>query len=53
MTPFFTPDKSDLGDFGAPKVYLAGVGELMTQVAGEVCDGFIAHGFTTEKYCAK
>ena len=22
----------------------------MTQVAGEVCDGFIAHGFTTEKY---
>ena len=22
----------------------------MTQVAGEVCDGFIAHGFTTERY---
>ena len=47
MTPFFTPDKGDLGDFGPPKIYLAGVGELMTQVAGEVCDGFIAHGFTT------
>jgi probable F420-dependent oxidoreductase len=50
MTPFFTPDPSDLGDFGTPKIFLAGVGELMTEVAGEVCDGFICHGFTTEKY---
>ena len=33
-----------------PKVFLAGVGELMTEVAGEVCDGFICHGFTTERY---
>ncbi len=22
----------------------------MTEVAGEVCDGFLCHGFTTEKY---
>jgi probable F420-dependent oxidoreductase len=29
---------------------LAGVGELMTEVAGEVSDGFLCHGFTTEKY---
>jgi len=50
MTPFFTPDKAELGDFGVPKIWLAGVGELMTQAAGEVCYGFIAHGFTTEKY---
>jgi probable F420-dependent oxidoreductase len=50
MTPFFTPDKGDLDGFGLPKVFLAGVGELMTEVAGEVCDGFICHGFTTEKY---
>jgi probable F420-dependent oxidoreductase len=50
MTPFFTPDPSDLGDFGVPKIFLAGVGELMTEVAGEVCDGFLCHGFTTEKY---
>lgn len=50
MTPFFTPDKSDLGDFGRPNIWLAGVGELMTRTAGEVCDGFICHGFTTEKY---
>ncbi len=50
MTPFFTPDASELGDFGLPKIFLAGVGELMTEVAGEVCDGFFCHGFTTEKY---
>ncbi|MFZ9629945.1 MAG: LLM class F420-dependent oxidoreductase [Ilumatobacteraceae bacterium] len=50
MTPFFTPERTDLGDFGVPKIFLAGVGELMTEVAGEVCDGFICHGFTTERY---
>jgi probable F420-dependent oxidoreductase len=50
MTPFFAPPATDLGDFGVPKIFLAGVGELMTEVAGEVCDGFICHGFTTEKY---
>jgi probable F420-dependent oxidoreductase len=47
MTPFFNPGPSE---HGAPKVYLAGVGELMTTVAGEVCDGFLCHGFTTERY---
>jgi probable F420-dependent oxidoreductase len=50
MTPFFRPNADDLGDFGLPKIFLAGVGELMTEVAGEVCDGFICHGFTTERY---
>ena len=50
MTPFFTPERADLAGFGTPKIFLAGVGELMTEVAGEVCDGFICHGFTTEKY---
>jgi probable F420-dependent oxidoreductase len=50
MTPFFTPDPADLAGFGPPKIFLAGVGELMTEVAGEVCDGFLCHGFTTEKY---
>jgi probable F420-dependent oxidoreductase len=50
MTPFFTPDARDLGDFGLPRIFLAGVGELMTEVAGEVCDGFFCHGFTTERY---
>ena len=50
MTPFFTPDRADLAGFGVPKIFLAGVGEKMTEVAGEVCDGFICHGFTTERY---
>jgi probable F420-dependent oxidoreductase len=50
MTPFFAPSRNDLAEFGPPKVFLAGVGELMTEVAGEVCDGFICHGFSTEKY---
>jgi probable F420-dependent oxidoreductase len=47
MTPFFAPEKHD---FGPPKVLLAGVGELMTATAGEVADGFLCHGFTTERY---
>jgi len=50
MTPFFTPDASDLKGFGPPKILLAAVGDLMTKVAGETCDGIIVHGFTTEKY---
>jgi probable F420-dependent oxidoreductase len=36
--------------FGPPKVYLAGVGDLMTRVAGEVADGFLCHGFTTDRW---
>src|SRR5687767_3663873 len=47
MTPFFNPGPNPLGP---PKVFLAGVGERMTEVAGAVCDGFICHGFTTERY---
>lgn len=50
MTPFFTPSASDLAGFGPPKVFLAGVGPLMTEVAGEVCDGFFCHPFTTERF---
>jgi probable F420-dependent oxidoreductase len=50
MTPFFTPERAELAGFVTPKIYLAGVGEKMTEVCGEVCDGFICHGFTTEKY---
>jgi len=47
MTPFFNPGPTG---FGPPKVFLAAVGEKMTEVAGEVCDGMFVHGFTTEKY---
>ena len=47
MTPFFTPDNTE---HGAPRVFLAAVGPLMTEVAGEVADGVICHAFTTERY---
>jgi probable F420-dependent oxidoreductase len=47
MTPFFNPGHNP---HGPPLVFLAGVGQLMTEVAGEVCDGFLCHGFTTERY---
>jgi probable F420-dependent oxidoreductase len=47
MTPFFNPGPNP---FGPPKVFLAGVGGRMTEVAGETCDGFLCHGFTTERY---
>jgi probable F420-dependent oxidoreductase len=47
MTPFFNPGPNP---YGVPKIFLAGVGELMTEVAGETCDGFFCHGFTTERY---
>lgn len=47
MTPFFTPTNIE---HGAPKVYLAAVGPKMTEVAGEVADGLIVHGFTTAAY---
>lgn len=50
MTPFFTPNNETIAKVGLPKIFLAGVGPQMTEVAGEVCDGFICHGFTTERY---
>ncbi|MDT3440557.1 MULTISPECIES: LLM class F420-dependent oxidoreductase [unclassified Pseudofrankia] len=47
MTPFFTPEPHE---YGPPPLFLAGVGELMTEVAGEVADGFFVHPFTTNRY---
>jgi probable F420-dependent oxidoreductase len=47
MTPFFNPGPIEVGN---PKVLLAGVGPLMTEVAGEVADGLLCHAFSTERY---
>ncbi len=47
MTPFFDPGPNP---YGSPKIHLAAVGGLMAEVAGEVADGVILHGFTTERY---
>jgi len=45
MPPFFTPAPGH-----APRVFVAAVGDAMTEVAGEVADGLLAHAFTTPKY---
>ncbi|KUH82845.1 MULTISPECIES: LLM class F420-dependent oxidoreductase [unclassified Mycobacterium] len=50
MTPMFTPEPHD---YGVPKVFLAAVGEAMTELAGEVADGILAHAFTTKRYFAE
>lgn len=47
MTPFFNPGPNP---YGPPPVLLAGVGSKMTGLAGEVADGFMCHGFATERY---
>jgi probable F420-dependent oxidoreductase len=47
MTPAFTPENKA---YGAPRVVLAAVGTLMTEVAGEVADGLIIHPFSTVPY---
>ena len=46
MTPFFDPGPLD---GSAPRVWLGGVGPLMTEAAGEVADGFMVHPFCTER----
>jgi probable F420-dependent oxidoreductase len=47
MTPFFSPAPAP---GGAPRVFLAAVGEAMTAVAGEAADGLLVHAFSTERY---
>ena len=47
MTPFFDPGPNPHGN---PKIVLAAVGPLMTEVAGEVADGIFCHAFGTERY---
>lgn len=47
MTPFFTPGPNP---YGPPKVFVAAVGERMTETLGEVADGMLVHPFTTERY---
>jgi probable F420-dependent oxidoreductase len=50
MTPMFDPGPNP---FGRPPVQLAGVGEAMSRVAGEVADGFLVHSFVTDRYLAE
>src|SRR5436189_229504 len=45
MTPMFDPGPLDVG---RPRIWLGGVGPRMTEVAGELADGFLVHPFCTE-----
>jgi probable F420-dependent oxidoreductase len=47
MAPLFDPGPNR---FGAPPVYVAGVGDLMAAVAGEVADGFVAPPLASATY---
>ncbi|BBX45623.1 LLM class F420-dependent oxidoreductase [Mycobacterium cookii] len=47
MTPMFTPEPQP---FPAPRIFIAAVGEAMTEMCGEVADGLLAHAFTTRRY---
>jgi len=46
MTPVFDPGPNP---HGLPKIFLAGFGPRMTEVAGEVGDGFFLHPFHTDE----
>ncbi len=50
MTPFFSPGPNP---YGNPEIWLAAVGERMTETAGAVADGLIAHSFTTPRYLSE
>ncbi|ORV63122.1 LLM class F420-dependent oxidoreductase [Mycobacterium europaeum] len=47
MTPMFTPEPQP---YPAPKVFLAAVGEAMTEMCGEVADGHLGHPMVSRRY---
>jgi probable F420-dependent oxidoreductase len=47
MTPMFIPEPQP---HPSPRVFVAAVGEAMTEMCGEVADGLLAHAFTTKRY---
>ena len=47
MTPEFNPGPLDCEQ---PPIYIAAVGEAMTRVAGNVCDGILLHSFNNKRY---
>jgi probable F420-dependent oxidoreductase len=47
MTPMFTPEPQP---YSAPKVFLAAVGEAMTEVCGEIADGHLGHPMVSKRY---
>jgi probable F420-dependent oxidoreductase len=47
MTPVFKPGPNP---YGLPRIFAAGVGPRMTEVVGEVADGFFVHPFHTADF---
>lgn len=47
MTPMFTPEPQP---YPAPKIFLAAVGEAMTEMCGEVADGHLGHPMVSRRY---
>jgi len=47
MSPMFVPEPQP---HGVPKIFIAAVGEAMTEMCGEIADGMIGHRFTTKRY---
>lgn len=47
MTPMFTPEPQP---YPPPKVFLAAVGEAMTDMCGEVADGHLGHPMVSKRY---
>lgn len=47
MTPMFTPEPQP---HPAPKVFLAAVGETMTEMCGEVANGHLGHPMVSKRY---
>jgi probable F420-dependent oxidoreductase len=47
MTPMFTPESNA---YSLPKVFIAAVGEAMTEMCGEVADGHLGHPMVSKRY---
>jgi probable F420-dependent oxidoreductase len=47
MTPMFTPEPHP---YAVPKVFIAAVGEVMTEMCGEVADGHLGHPMVSKRY---
>ena len=47
MTPMFTPEPQS---YPAPRIFLAAVGEAMTEMCGEVSDGHLGHPMVSKRY---
>jgi probable F420-dependent oxidoreductase len=47
MTPMFTPEPQA---YPPPKIFLAAVGEVMTEMCGEVADGHLGHPMVSRRY---